>query len=279
MGHNDLGHDDTLGHICGHIDEEPAGRGGNGHIEGERLAFAAAQGERGGRDVQAARIDAEGADGRISRATAEHDAIVFIGLDRGHVEAQGIGRFVGRAGREIVEKDRVLRAKAAPEHTDARADWTAVDLEREHVATYDLGVDDFGVDFRIGRTVLGLDAEGYEIVVSDFIASVGQLVLEFVDAAAEAAGLHRETLAIDDDLGRNAGGIDRVGLRRHAQGECVNLRRILRQGRRGEIRQYDGVTTTEQGEAERGEERKKDFSRERNSVGMHWTFERENQIG
>jgi hypothetical protein len=57
------------------------------------------------------------------------------------------------------------------------------------------------------------------------------------------------------------------------------LRRILRQGRRGEVRQYDGVATAQQGEAERGEERKKDFSRGRNSVGMHWTFERENQIG
>lgn len=140
-------------------------------------------------------------------------------------------------------------------------------------------MDDFGVDFGIGRTVLRLDAEGDEVVVSDFIAPVGQLIFEFVDPAAKAAGFHRKALAIDDDFRRNARGIDGSCLGRHAQRERVDLRGILRQRGRGEVRQYDGVTTAEQSEAQRGDERKKDFSRGRNSVGMHWTFERENQIG
>ena len=48
LGDDDLRHDNALGDIGGHIDEEAAGRRGNRDIEGERLAFTAAQGEGGG---------------------------------------------------------------------------------------------------------------------------------------------------------------------------------------------------------------------------------------
>jgi hypothetical protein len=206
---------------------------------------------------------------RVAVAAVERDGVVLAGLEGRHEETQRIGRLAHRARGDAAEEDDILRREPTSQHAHAGADGAAVDLERKHVAADNFYLGDFGVDLARRGHVVTLRLVVHEEVIRDLVAAGGDLILEFVEAAAEGARFHVEALPIGDDVRLHAGGRHGVGARRDAEGEGVNLGGILRHRRRGQVGERDRVATREQNQqADRGEAGK-DFSRERNSVGVH----------
>ena len=136
----------------------------------------------------------------------------------------------------------------------------------------DAGGGDRGVGLVGEVGVIALGLVGHEEVVGDRVAAGGQLVVEFVAAVGEGALVQRIVLAIDHDVRLDAAGHDFLALGRDAERDGVDLRRILRQRGGREVGQHQGFTAAEEREAEDGAEPAEDFSREGNSVGMHWLF-------
>ena len=246
--------------------------GGVGQGEGQRLRLAARERELGRGDGERSRIDAEGADGRGAVGAGDLDLVVAAGLDGGDEEADGARGLEHGAGRGAVEGDGVLRGEAASKDAHVGADGTAVDFQREHVASDDLRVDDVGVFFLGAAAALSLQPVVDEKVVGDLGASGGELVIKRGDVRAKVALGHVETLAVDDDANGEAAGDDvgRPGI--HVGRDRVDLRGVFRDDGGREI--GDGHSAAgEEEEAERSAGRQEDSSRVGEAVVLHWVFQ------
>src|SRR5690606_9846689 len=207
-GNQHLGHDHAVGAVGGDVEQLAALGGGGGQAEGQLGGAAGLQVERAGVDGQRAGVHAEGADRGGAGGAAEGDAVVGTGRHGRDVEGDGVGGFELGAHGSAVEGDDVVLGEAAADDADAGADGAAVGFERENVAVDDAARDDAGVFLAGVQAALVLDGGVDLEVVGELLAVGGQLVVEFVDVAAEGAFAHRVGFAVDDDVDADAAGHD-----------------------------------------------------------------------
>ena len=77
LGYDNFRHDHALGNIRGDVDQQAAGRSGDGHAERERLTLAGAKGESSGRDHEVAWVDAKRADGGVAGDLEDRNFTTF----------------------------------------------------------------------------------------------------------------------------------------------------------------------------------------------------------